>query len=139
MKKIISLFSIMLLLYSCSPDTGTNYQLEVLPVARVEIPTEFVLGNTYQIKMFYNVPSSCHHYNNIYYRKGTGSESNVRTIAVESAVEQRNNCNTLTNVEQQSSFNFLVTGNGSYIFKFWTGEDEQGNDTFLEYEVPVGN
>jgi hypothetical protein len=137
MKKLIALFSLIVLLNSCSVDEGTNYQLQILPVSRVEIPTEFELGNTYEIKMYYNLPSSCHHYNTIYYRKGTGSESNVRTVAVETAVAQQSNCNTLTNNEQECRFNFLVTGNGTYIFKFWTGEDAQGNDTFMQYEVPV--
>jgi hypothetical protein len=37
----------------------------------------------------------------------------------------------------EETFNFYVTNTGNYIFKFWTGEDANGNDTFLEYDIPV--
>jgi len=36
-----------------------------------------------------------------------------------------------------STFNFKVTSNGSYIFKFWQGEDEAGETQYLTIEVPV--
>ncbi len=58
---------------------------------------------------------------------------------MEAAIEQRNNCQELTGTDAVTdyTFNFYVTSNGSYIFKFYQGQDESGNDIFLEYEVPV--
>lgn len=136
MKRIISLLALVFLFNSCSPDSGTNYSLELLPVESVEIPTEFTLGETYQMKMFYRIPTTCHSYNSIYYHKNL----NERTVAVEALVYQQNNCQELTeNNLYECSFDFLVTSNGSYVFKFWQGKDEQGNDLFLEYEIPVTN
>jgi hypothetical protein len=35
------------------------------------------------------------------------------------------------------SFNFQVTSTKPYIFKFWQGKDTEGNNIFLEIEVPV--
>ena len=133
MKKIISVIALFFLFNSCTPDSGPNYTFEVLPVESVDIPTEFTLGETYLITMHYKRPSTCHYFNGIYYDKNL----NVRTVAVESAVEQRDNCQELTNEMNTCSFNFTVTSNGSYIFKFYNGEDADGNNTFLEYEVPV--
>jgi hypothetical protein len=134
MKKIISVVTLLFLLISCSPEPDTRYSLELLPVESVEIPTEMTLGETYQFKMFYRLPTNCHAYNTIYYHK----DLNVRTIAVESAKREQNNCQELTeNNLYECTFDFLVTSNGSYIFKFWQGKDEQGNDIFLEYEIPV--
>lgn len=133
MKKIIALFTLFVLFNSCSPDNGTNFHFELLPVDSVEIPTEFTLGNTYQIKLHYTRPTTCHYFNNFYYDKNL----NTRTVAIESIVEERNNCNELTDNVQECSFNFLVTSNGSYVFKFWKGKDESGNNIFLEYEIPV--
>jgi len=134
MKKLISIVTLFFLLNSCSSESDTRYSLVLLPVESVEIPSEMTLGETYQFKMFYRLPSTCHDYNAIYYHKAL----NVRTIAVESAVKIQNNCQELTeNNLYECTFDFLVTSNGSYVFKFWQGKDEQGNDMFLEYEIPV--
>lgn len=134
MKKILASFVLVLLLASCSlDDNSSNFHFEILAVDSVDIPTNFTLGDTYPIKMYYTKPSTCHYYNSIYYDK----DLNIRTVAIESIVEERNNCQDLTDNVQECSFNFNVTSNGTYIFKFWKGKDESGNDIFLEYEIPV--
>ena len=46
-------------------------------------------------------------------------------------------CETLENELVENTFNFKVTSNGSYIFKFWQGEDEAGEDQYLTIEIPV--
>jgi len=135
MKKIISLIALFFLFNSCTPDSGSDYLFEVLKIESVDIPTEFTLGETYPITVHFNRPTSCHHFNGLYYEK----DLNIRTIAVESAVEQRSDCQDLSAADaaDEYTFNFYVTSNGSYIFKFWQGKDDQGNNIFLEYEVPV--
>jgi hypothetical protein len=136
-KKIVSLLALFFILNSCSPGDDTQYSLGLLPIESVEIPTEFTLGQTYPITVHYTLPTSCHYFSSLYYEK----DLNVRTIAVETVVEQGSNCLDLS-VEDgasTSTFNFHVTSNGSYIFKFFQGKDDQGNDIFLEYEVPVTN
>ena len=137
MKKIISLIALFFLLNSCSTDNGPSYSFEVLPILTVDIPAQFVLGETYPITVHYNRPSTCHYFNTLYYEK----DLNIRTIAVETAVEQRNDCQDLsiTNGASEYTFNFYVTSNGSYIFKFYNGKDDQGNNIYLQYEVPVTN
>jgi len=136
MKRIISLIALVFVFNACSVDDGNDFLFELLPVESVDIPTEFTMGETYQIKMYYRRPTTCHSFNTIYYYK----DLNVRTIAIESAVRQASYCETLTeNNLVECSFNFLVTSNGSDIFKFYQGQDEQGNNIFLQYEVPVTN
>lgn len=135
MKKLFLIaFLIVGLFSSCSiDDNEPNYHMEVLPVYEVDIPDSFVLGETYPIKVYYFRPSSCHSFNGFYYDK----ELNVRTVAVQSLVVEESNCITLSEELVEASFDFYVTSNGSYVFKFWTGVDETGEDTFLEYEIPV--
>ncbi len=134
MKKIASLFILLFILNSCSPGDETSYSFELVKIESVEIPAEFVLGQTYPITVHYTLPTSCHFFNTIYYDKNL----NVRTIAVESAVENRNNCVETPNSTGTYTFNFQVTSNGgSYIFRFYQGKDESGQSVFLEYEVPV--
>ena len=137
MKKIISFFALFILFNSCSPGDDTQYTFKLMPIDSVEIPTEFTLGETYPITVHYTVPTSCYYFSSLYYDK----DLNVRTIAVENAIAQRNNCQDLSAADGATSytFNFYVTSNGSYIFKFYQGKDDQGNEIFLQYEVPVTN
>jgi hypothetical protein len=136
MKKLVSLFALLFIFNACSPDEGSDYNLELMPIVSVDMPTEFTLGQTYPITVHYSRPTTCHFFNNLYYEK----DLNIRTIAVECAVEQRNDCTDLTGTADEVAdytFNFYVTSNGSYLFKFYQGKDENGNNIFLEYEVPV--
>lgn len=131
MKKLIALSLALIFATSCSlDDNSSNYSFEVLPVVSVDIPTEFTLGETYPITVTYLKPSSCHLFKEFYYSKNL----NERTVAPITIVYENDNCETLENVEEDATFNFIVTSNGSYIFKFWQGEDQ-----YLTIEVPVVN
>ncbi len=132
MKKLILLVSILFLFNSCQLDEN-NFSVEILPVHNVEIPSEFVLGEVYQITMEYYRPSNCHSPYGVYYEK----DLNVRTCAVQNLVEERGNCAPVENILVRETFNFHVTNTGNYVFKFWTGTDDNGEDTFLIYDVPV--
>jgi hypothetical protein len=135
MKKIVSLLALIFLLGACEPDSGPHYTFELTKIESVDLPTEFTLGETYPITVHFKLPTSCHYFNQLYYDK----DLNVRTIAVETAVEERNNCMDTPDDVGEYTFNFYVTSNGSYIFKFYQGKDENGENIFLEYEVPVLN
>ena len=39
--------------------------------------------------------------------------------------------------EVETFFNFIVLYDEPYLFRFWAGKDENGNDEYLEIEVPV--
>lgn len=120
---------------ACTPDEGSEYHYEILPVESFEVPESFILGETYQILVRYNRPTTCHYFSNIYWEKNL----NERIIGVQSLVEQRNNC--LPSAEDEmlftQTFNFMVTSNGSYIFKFFKGHDEEDNPIFETIEIPV--
>ena len=98
----------------------------------MDIPNEFNLGETYPITVSYYKPSSCYQFNDFYYV----SELNQRTVAVINTVYEDRVC---TQVEElvDATFNFMVNSNGTYVFKFWQGEDENGEDLYYIVEVPV--
>ncbi|WP_445731573.1 hypothetical protein [Mariniflexile sp.] len=137
MKKLIALSLALILCASCSldDDNSSNYSFEILPVESVDIPNQFELGKTYPITVTYLKPSTCHVFREFYYSKNL----NERTVAPVTYVLENNNCETLDAVSEEATFNFIVTGNGSYIFKFWQGEDANGEDQYLIIEVPVVN
>ncbi len=133
MKKIIFIL-FTFILFSCSvEDDSLDTHFEIIPVESAILPDEFVLGNLHLIKLTYLRPSTCHAYNDIYYV----TESNERTVAVINIVFDSNgNCEEISD-ELEASFNFRATRPGSYIFKFWQGTDDDGEDLYLIVEVPV--
>ena len=134
MKKILLLSFVLILMGSCSiDDNSPNYTSEILPVESVDIPDSFTIGQTYPITVTYLRPSTCHIFDRFYYLK----ENNIRTVAVIDYKFIDNDCEELENELVEATFDFHVTSNGSYIFKFWQGEDINGDDQFLTIEVPV--
>lgn len=139
MKKLFSIFLLTVIglftFTSCElDDNSPNFHFELLPVDSVSVPESFVMGKTYKIKAYYKRPTTCHLNDGFYYEK----DLNTRTFALQSKVLEQSNCAPVTGeAALESSFNFLVTSNGSYLFKFFNGEDADGNRTFLEYEIPV--
>jgi hypothetical protein len=133
MKKLL-VICLTLILASCSvDDDSVNYSFDILPVESVDIPDEFTLGETYPITVSYFKPSSCHAFKEFYYLK----DNNERIVAPINYVFEENDCETLDSELVENTFNFIVTSNGSYIFKFWQGEDANGEDLYLTIEVPV--
>ncbi len=134
MKRFIVLSLLLVMFGACSTDDDTvNFNFEILPIENVDIPDEFELGEVYPITISYLKPTSCHRFNELYYLKDT----NKRTVAVIDYVFERDDCETLENELAETTLNFIVNSNGSYIFKFWQGEDNQGEDQYLTIEVPV--
>lgn len=134
MKKFIVFCVIALSLISCSlsDDSSSNYRFDILPIESVDIPEEFTLGDTYPITVYYYKPSSCYVFNDFYYV----SELNQRTVAIINTVYTDQVCTEQIELTS-ATFNFFVTNNGTYIFKFWQGKDDNGNDLYYIVEVPV--
>ena len=134
MKRLLVLCLTLVLFASCSlDDNSTDYSFEILPVESVDIPEAFELGEIYPITVSYLRPTTCHSFREFYYLK----ENNERTVAPVNYVFEQNNCEDLEESLVEATFNFIVTSNGSYIFKFWQGEDANGEDQYLIIEVPV--
>lgn len=135
MKRFIALGLTLILFTACSIDDDTiyNYDSEILPIESVDIPESFTLGETYPITVSYFKPTTCYSFNDIYYAK----HNNERTVAVINYVAINENCTDLVDEVVEATFNFVVTSNGSYIFKFWQGVDENDEDQYLIIEVPV--
>ncbi|MFC7446007.1 MULTISPECIES: hypothetical protein [Mesoflavibacter] len=136
MKKVLILL-LSLVALSCSLDDENNvienYHVEILPIESAIVPESFNYGEEHEITVTYLRPNSCHAFNDFYYVK----DNNERTVAIMSTVLDNNqNCLEL-NDEQQRTFTLEATQTENYVFKFWQGEDDSGNDTYLIIEVPV--
>ncbi len=117
---------------SCSVDDDSieDYQ-QLLPVDNVIIPQTVEVGVAEDIIINYNRPTNCHAFNDIYYAKNT----NERTVAIISTYFASNgNCSPL-NANTEASFRFKAEEEGTYVFKFWQGKDDNDQDVYLTYEV----
>jgi hypothetical protein len=132
MKKIFFVFFILLLTVSCSDDDSSNYHYELLPVEEAIVPNEFVHGEVYFITVKYIRPDDCYVYNDVLYEY----DFDARNIAVISTVIEDENCETLDR-EEELTIRVQALQSSPYIFRFWQGDDENGDPIYLEIIVPV--
>ena len=120
---------------SCSNDDDNyhEYHLEYIGVVSADVPDEFIYGNTYRINVTIELPNSCYyHYGQYdYFYEGT-SRLIYPIVHVDDGVP----C-TLNITETTFSIPVQALQREPYIFKFYQGEDADGQDMFLTIEVPV--
>lgn len=134
MIKIIVAVALTIALLGCSGDDNTNFFYELVPIEEVVLPEEFVQGETYKIAVSYYRPSDCHSFAGFDYDR----LDNERNVALVHFVVNQENCRTLERIDLiDVSFDFLVGEEESYVFRFWQGRDDNGDNQFLTIEVPV--
>lgn len=115
-----------------SNNNDVNYHFEYVPITNVNVPNQFVFGQTYPITITYELPNSCYSfYNNDYIYNGTSRI--IGTIAI---VDDGATC-TQTTVQGEYVINVQARQMETYTFKFWKGKDAQGVDQYLIVNVPV--
>lgn len=139
MKKffVLMLSSVLLLSFSScdlSDDDATNFYYETLEVTEATFPEYFEYGKVYNIEFNYALPTDCHIYDGFEFNHTGETE---RTIFAIATVLDRTDCKTLTDTEGTDSFDFEVRYRDPYTFKFYVGEDENGEKVYITYEVPV--
>lgn len=139
MKKMLLIGFVSLLLASCVSDSDTianDFRTEYVPIATVNMPEEFQLGQVYSIEYTYYRPTTCHTFLNLYYEVG---DQGLRTIAITNRVYTGGDatCESLIDEVITRTFNYSVDTAETHHFRFWQGKDDSGNDVYLEFEVPV--
>jgi hypothetical protein len=137
MKKLVLILLVSLVGISCSLENeGNDVYFEILPVESFEIPSSFELGQIYTINLFYKIPTDCHANPTLYFEKN----GQIRTIAVQTVVANRNDCNFLEAEDlHKLTFRFEVLNSAPYVFKIFKGEDENGELLFENVTIPVTN
>ena len=121
-------------LNSCNlDDDGVNFHFAALEVVDVELPESFEFNGRYQITVTYNRPDDCTFFEGF---EVSEKDTTVRNVVVVASVITDREC-TPQAEEVEATFNFVVLYNETYVFRFWQGEDQNGDPKFLEVEVPV--
>jgi len=137
MKKLFLICSLgifMLMLSSCLKDDAPNFYYVPLQIESVDLPEFFNHDETYQISVTYEIPNGCAAFDRIDVTPHNQTTHNVVVFGT-----QHTDVDTCTEaIEQKSNtFEFKAVQYLSYTFRFWQGEDAEGNQEYFEVVVPV--
>lgn len=134
MKRIVFILSVFFLVTSCDVgDDGSSVLYSYVAVQNVDIPDSFELGKTYDIEVEYVLPNDCFAFSGF---EVFASNPNTRTVRPVAFTNQDNCPDKSTSLEKRN-LKFQVIRAEDYLFKFLTGVDDQGQEVFMEFTVPV--
>lgn len=139
MKNLLS-WALALVLFlplaSCSnDDDGPETTFVKLVITDADLPASFQLGELYNIPITYQLQDGCTQFET--FQIVTLSETE-REIVVIGARRDNGAC-TQAIVEETETLIFQVLFDQTYTFKFWQGDDANGDPIYLEIQVPVVN
>lgn len=131
---ILLIVSATLTLGSCEKDDTPNFHFVPLSIVSAELPEFFSLDQTYQIRVTYNKPDGCTSFGGF---DVTQKDVTTRNVVVIGTKRYDQEACTQAIEEETNTFNFKVINNETYVFRFWQGEDADGNQEYFEVLVPV--
>jgi len=132
----------LLLFVACSwfsscdlDDDSPNFYFTTLNVVEADVPESFVFGETYDIDVTYVRPNACTFFEGFDVTRTAETDRDIVVIGSVLTDENRACTEALEEVVATLKFNVIYTE--EYHFRFYTGDDENGNATFVEYTIPV--
>lgn len=138
--KRVFVFSLILLLgfstSSCelNDDNDVNFYFTSLQTVSSEFPEAFELNETYTISVTYLIPDNCTFFEGFDILRAATTTREVFIIG--SVLNNQEDCEERMQ-EVSSTFRFQVIYDEPYLFRLWTGVDENGENQYIEVEVPV--
>ena len=129
----IGLFLLLGLTACKLEDDGIKYHFLPLQITSVEMPDSFTLNETYEISVTFIKPSNCVFFEGFDVRQ---ADTTVRNVVVIGSEIDDQVC-TQAIEEVTETFDFLVIYDQTYVFRYWTGEDENGEPEYLVVTVPI--
>lgn len=137
MKKWIFLLSLFFALNSCSTEGDSSGTVFVLPITEVIMPTEYALGEVSKIKIKYKRPTDCHIFNG-FYTNYESSNLYDKIVAIQTVKLNNSTCNP---DDEDNLFevdlDFKPTNTGVYTFRFWLGQNVNGENQYETHEVEI--
>ena len=147
MKRLVFAFLALLSLSSCSvDDDAANLTYDFAEITDYEFPEFFEPGKSYDLKLTYKRPSTCHNFIGIDGGREDINSNEIFMYALTSVSSGATECNSSNETElisQTTIRGFNISANIAddevFIFQLWTGEDASGEPIFTTVEVPVGD
>ena len=130
---LLAVIAISLTAVSCNSDNDHDYHLEYIKVTKADVPDEFIFGQTYRLNVMVELPNSCYYFYGQYDYFYEGTSRLIYPIA---HVHDNEAC-TLNIREAVFTIPVQALQEEPYVFNFYQGEDDNGQDIFLTIEVPV--
>ncbi|MCK0161144.1 hypothetical protein [Allomuricauda sp. F6463D] len=139
MKKVLMPF---MLIVACSwfiscevDDDSPNFHFTALNAIEADVPESFEFGKTYDIDVTYLRPNGCTFFEGFDVAQTTMTGRDV--VAIGSVLTDKNGECTQAVEEVVATLKFNVIYTEEYTFRFYAGDDADGNATYLEYKVPI--
>ena len=135
-KKISFLIPVLFIFFfSCSSDDEPVVEpiaYEKVPIISTNLPQELTAGQMYKLRITYERPTRCHKLAQVQIEelKGEYFFSIVTSYNEDQACEPED-------LTAATTVDFVPEPEEIYIFNFWQGKNEQGEDVYLTVEVPV--
>lgn len=138
MRKLLLLFSTLFIICSCSLEGDEpQFHMEFLPAESITYPAYLIPGETYQITVQFVRPTGCYLFDHF----NTEQTGDAIFIAVQALVKQDGECKKTENIIGEESFTFTCKDDfnedDTYIFKFYTGLDENGKKKYFELKYEL--
>lgn len=124
----------VLLMNSCIEDDAPNFHFVPLQIVSADLPEFFTLNQTYQIRVTYNQPDACTSFSGF---DVTPKDVTIRNVVVIGTKRTDQETCDETPTEGVATFGFEVQHFQTYVFRFWQGENANGEQQYFEVEVPV--
>ncbi|MBU2948199.1 hypothetical protein [Zobellia uliginosa] len=122
---------------SCSlDDDRVNFKYTTLNITNAMLPDTFELGQIYNVDVNFLRPDDCTLLEQFDVQRSFTDSSQIRTVSALGITLEKDKC-TAVNDSLQDNFQFEVLYTKPYIFRFYTGDNTEGEPEFLEIEVPV--
>ena len=123
----------LVLASSCELDTGENFHFEPMEITGAEVPESFILNDSYVIEVSLLRTDSCTFFQGFDVFEEEGGVLNIVAIG---SVLTNEDCKAV-NDTLSSALNLTAIFNGTYLLRFYAGDDAEGAPQYLEFEVPV--
>jgi len=129
-------YSILLLFFlgSCDIEEDSNFSFVPLQTVAVEAPEAFIFNETHEITVTYLRPNDCTFF--LGFDVINDGETTRNIVATGQMLSDSSGCNQQVE-EVETTFNLVVLFSGTYLLRFWTGEDQNGVQQYIEIEIPV--
>ena len=124
---------ISLLVSSCQLDLSEDKSLEKIPIFDVQIPNNLSVNTEQTISFKYGLKNGCY---SLYEVERNFLNENTLETTVFAKVDDSDIC-TQEYSEETYTFKFTPTQTQTYYFKFWIGQNTQGDDEYEEFELVI--
>ncbi len=131
---MIRIFTILLtvtLVSACNLDVSDDFYFEKVAAYNIQTPSNLHLDENCEFTFEYHLPNGCYSFSDIEFLAVNDS---VRVITPFAKVQNNVNC-TQAIIDGSYTFRFRPSTPKTYIFKFWTGINSQGQNQYEEYEI----